>query len=270
MRRGFLLIGLICLLGAGYLWVSFDPWARASLKSTADARAIYELRTQPDRVGFFLSKDPALLKAVVWSDTGSVLFPGPRTYAPMRFEFSANELDYLTRLTSGDFTANWSVYDRDRQELLYCQPDPSICLLYDRNELHSAPSASLSGLSQGASGILAGMALLCMILWWRRGGTTGSGRADELILLPDQHAAQRGTLEVALTPRDFRLLEFLQTRQGTVVTKDELYDAGWGRDFMPNSRALDQHIINLRKKLDPDKSRSPVIETVRGVGYRLR
>lgn len=53
------------------------------------------------------------------------------------------------------------------------------------------------------------------------------------------------------------------------MTKDELYDVGWGRDYMPNSRALDQHMINLRRKLDPNQSLPVVIETVRGVGYRL-
>lgn len=263
-RRGLMLIGVICLLAAAYLWASFDPWARASAQGSADARAVHEVRNQPERLGFLLSTDPALLKAVVWSDTGSVLYPGPGTYAPMRFELSVEELDDLTRLTSADFTAKWSTYDRDRQQLLYCQPTPRICLLYDRNELQVAPTTSLA---PPPAWILAGIAALCMILWWRLGPATLSD--DQLVLLPEQHAAQRGTLEVALTPRDFRLLEFLQNRKGKVVTKDELYDAGWGRDFMPNSRALDQHMINLRKKLDPDKSRSPVIETVRGVGYRL-
>ncbi|WP_159804100.1 winged helix-turn-helix domain-containing protein [Litoreibacter roseus] len=116
-------------------------------------------------------------------------------------------------------------------------------------------------------GLLAAMGLLSLVLSWRPWKAAATN--DQLVLMPEHHSARRGTLEVVLTPRDFRLLEFLKSRQGKVVTKDELYDAGWGRDFMPNSRALDQHMINLRKKLDPDKSRAPVIETVRGVGYRL-
>lgn len=267
MRLGLFLIGVICLAGAGYLWVKPDPWKLASLKASADAQAIYEVQSRPDRVGFFLIKDPAILKAVAWSKTGSVVYPGPSTYSPTRLELSRAELEDLTRLTSEPFQASWSNYDRDGKELLFCQPAPRICLIYDRSELQSALPASLNVVSRGMVGILGAMGMLSLFLFWRRGTTTGLD--DQLVLLPEHHSARRGTLEVVLTPRDLRLLEFLQDRQGKVVTKDELYDAGWGRNFMPNSRALDQHIINLRKKLDPDKSRSPVIETVRGVGYRL-
>ena len=267
IRLALLLIGFICLLGSGYLWLTVDPWKRASLKGSADAAALFNVRNQPDRVGFLLSQDPALLKAVVWSPTGMVLYPGPRTYSPTRFQLSFEELEDLTKLTSQDFEIRWSPYDRDGTVLLYCQPTPRICLLYDRDALQSAVPIPLTGVSWGMIGALSAMGLLSFLLFWRRGPIVRSH--DQLVLLPEQHSARRGTLEVALTPRDFRLLEFLQTKQGKVVTKDELYDAGWGRNFMPNSRALDQHIINLRKKLDPDKSRSPVIETVRGVGYRL-
>lgn len=267
MRPWLLVIGVICFLGAGYLWVTGDPWKHASLKGSADARAIHEVQTRPDRVGFLLSKDPTLLKAVAWSKTGSVLYPGPDTYAPTRFDLSVQELEDLTRFTSKDFQTGWSNYGRDGKELLYCQPAPRVCLIYARSELQNALRVSLNGVSRGAIGLLASVGLLSLFLFWRRG--TNTKPDDQLVLLPKQHSARRGTLEVALTPRDFRLLEFLQMKQGEVVTKDELYDAGWGRNFMPNSRALDQHMINLRKKLDPDKSRSPVIETVRGVGYRL-
>ena len=94
-------------------------------------------------------------------------------------------------------------------------------------------------------------------------------QAPAFKIIPERHTAIRDSLEVSLTPRDLKLLTILEERNGAVVTKDELYDAGWGRDYMPNSRALDQHMINLRRKLDPDKSRPVLIETVHGVGYRL-
>ncbi len=260
-------IGLICLLGSGYLWISSDPWARASLKSSEDARSIHEVQTQADRVGFVLSKDPALLKAVAWSETGAVLYPGTRAFVPTRFEFSADELETLTQLSSEAQRATWSNYDREGKELIYCKITPRICLIYDRSALQSALGVSLNATNRWIAGLLAVLGVLSLSLTWRVGATDKT--RDHLVLVPENHSARRGKLEVVLTPRDFRLLAFLQAKQGEVVTKDELYDAGWGRDYMPNSRALDQHIINLRKKLDPDKSRSPVIETVRGVGYRF-
>ncbi|MEM9342726.1 MAG: winged helix-turn-helix domain-containing protein [Pseudomonadota bacterium] len=247
--------------------MSGDPWARASLKSSEDARAVHDAQREPHRIGFYLIQDPTLLKAVAWSETGAVLYPGPRAFVPTRFELSLDELDHLTRLSSEASRETWSNFDRDGTELLYCQTSPRICLIYDRNELQSELGVSLNATNRGMMVLLAVLGVLSLGLALRHGASAKT--SDDLVLVPEHHSARRGTLEVALTPRDVRLLEFLQTRQGKVVTKDELYDAGWGRDFMPNSRALDQHMINLRKKLDPDKSRSPVIETVRGVGYKL-
>ncbi|GIT91318.1 hypothetical protein JANAI62_17740 [Jannaschia pagri] len=268
-RLWLLVIGCLCLLGAGGLWVTHDPWIQATAKGMADARALHDVQDRPDRVGFLLIQDPSLLKAVAWSTTGSVVYPGPGTYAPTRFELPLDTLQDLTQLTAGDFQASWSAYDRNGEELLYCQPAPRLCLIYDRGALQDVLQVSLTGPGWGTIGLLIGAGLVSLVLAWRYRVRDADTADDDLVLVPEHHSARRGTLEVSLTPRDVRLLAFLQTKRGEVVTKDQLYDAGWGRDFMPNSRALDQHIINLRKKLDPDKSRPPVIETVRGVGYRL-
>ncbi|MEM0899921.1 MAG: winged helix-turn-helix domain-containing protein [Pseudomonadota bacterium] len=71
-----------------------------------------------------------------------------------------------------------------------------------------------------------------------------------------------------ITQRDIAILKHLHNRQTFVVSKDELYDVGWGRDYFPSSRALDQHITALRRKLDPKRLADDVIETVHGQGYR--
>ena len=89
------------------------------------------------------------------------------------------------------------------------------------------------------------------------------------MISPATLKARRADMEIDLTRRDIAILRHMHARQGAVVSKDELYDAGWGRDYMPNSRALDQHILALRRKLDPTQSKADVIETVRGAGYRL-
>ncbi|MEM7391692.1 MAG: response regulator transcription factor [Verrucomicrobiota bacterium] len=69
---------------------------------------------------------------------------------------------------------------------------------------------------------------------------------------------------VELTPREVRILELLKAREGKVVTRDELLNECWGIDYFPESRTLDQHVSNLRKKL----KNSP-IKTVRGTGYQM-
>lgn len=54
---------------------------------------------------------------------------------------------------------------------------------------------------------------------------------------------------------------------GEVLSRDDLLDAVWGKDYIPASRTLDQHIVQIRRKLG---AAGALIETVRGAGYRLR
>lgn len=70
---------------------------------------------------------------------------------------------------------------------------------------------------------------------------------------------------VELTPREFTILEYLVRRADSVVTRTQLIDHVWGLAFMPGSNVVDVYIRSLRRKLGEE-----VIETVRGVGYRLR
>ncbi len=86
---------------------------------------------------------------------------------------------------------------------------------------------------------------------------------------PARMLAMTGTHTSDLTARDLKLILLMYQNQGFVLSKDQLYDAGWGRDFMPNSRALEQHMLTLRKKLDPDRTEGTIIETVHGQGYRF-
>lgn len=94
-------------------------------------------------------------------------------------------------------------------------------------------------------------------------------RLGDLTIYPKQLRAMRQDLAIDLTDRDVKLLQHFANHPCEVITKQALYDAVWGREFMPNSRALEQHIITLRKKLDPEKKLPTVIETVHGQGYRF-
>ena len=74
---------------------------------------------------------------------------------------------------------------------------------------------------------------------------------------------------IALSRREVAILWLLRFRQGQVVTRDMLFDFCWGRDYLPSSRALDQQISVLRRKIDIDGAPSPLIHTVHGEGYRF-
>jgi len=80
-------------------------------------------------------------------------------------------------------------------------------------------------------------------------------------------ASQDGR-EIELTTREVKVLHLLSKRRGEVVTRDELLNECWGLEYYPESRTLDQHILNLRKKLEANPSQPVLIETVRGAGYR--
>jgi two-component system, OmpR family, response regulator len=74
---------------------------------------------------------------------------------------------------------------------------------------------------------------------------------------------------VALLPREYRLLEYLMQHEGQVVSRTMLFEAVWDYRLEERTNVIDVHISRLRKKLD-ETGHAPMIETVRGLGYRLR
>jgi two-component system alkaline phosphatase synthesis response regulator PhoP len=74
---------------------------------------------------------------------------------------------------------------------------------------------------------------------------------------------------VDLSALEFRLLTAFVRSAGRVLTRDQLLDEAWGRDIAVNDRAVDNHIVNLRRKLEPDPSRPRHFLNIRGMGYRF-
>jgi len=81
--------------------------------------------------------------------------------------------------------------------------------------------------------------------------------------------AHRAGQPLDLLPREFKLLEYLMRHAGRVVTRTMLLEAVWGYHFDPQTNVIDVHISRLRQKIDKDFD-TPLLETVRGAGYRLR
>lgn len=75
--------------------------------------------------------------------------------------------------------------------------------------------------------------------------------------------------EVELTPREFDLLLFLFKNRRQVLNREQILDAVWGYDYFGDTNVVDVYIRYLRKKID-QPSDTPLIHTVRGVGYVLR
>ncbi|HMB70961.1 MAG TPA: response regulator transcription factor [bacterium] len=99
-------------------------------------------------------------------------------------------------------------------------------------------------------------------------GAAGPFRMDDLEIRPAELRARRGEETIDLSLRDVRILQLLFRHRGEVVTRDMLFDECWGLDHVPQSRTLDQHISQLRKRIERDPKSPRIIRTVHGAGYR--
>lgn len=86
----------------------------------------------------------------------------------------------------------------------------------------------------------------------------------------DRHLATLKDAPLDLTPTEFDLLKTLLEQPGHAFTRLELVERALGYSYEGMERTLDSHIKNLRRKIEPDPGRPTYIETVYGVGYRLR
>ena len=74
---------------------------------------------------------------------------------------------------------------------------------------------------------------------------------------------------VALPLKEFELLEFLMRNSGRVLTRSQLIDRVWGGDYYGDTKTLDVHIKRLRAKVEADPANPVLIQTIRGLGYKL-
>ena len=95
-----------------------------------------------------------------------------------------------------------------------------------------------------------------------------SFRLADIEVFPAELRARRGGQVIELSLRDVKLLELFARNQGKVVDRNTLFNVGWGIHYLPNSRTLDQHISQLRKRIELDPRNPAIIRTVHGVGYR--
>jgi DNA-binding response OmpR family regulator len=107
----------------------------------------------------------------------------------------------------------------------------------------------------------------------RRAGKTAAHarvlRVADIVLDQEVHAVSVKDQDVRLTPSEFDLLAILMGSPGRVFSRVELLDALQGTTFEGIARTIDQHIRNLRAKIEADPAEPKYIETVFGVGYRF-
>jgi DNA-binding response OmpR family regulator len=94
-------------------------------------------------------------------------------------------------------------------------------------------------------------------------------KAGDLVLDPVTRRVIRNGQEIKLTLKEFRLLEYLMRHPNQVINRDQILDNLWDFTFDSFSNVVDVHMKNLRKKVD-NGGANRLLETIRGVGYRIR
>jgi two-component system OmpR family response regulator len=92
--------------------------------------------------------------------------------------------------------------------------------------------------------------------------------AGDLRLDPVSKQVFRGEAEIAVTPREFELLDYLLRRQGQAISKREILDTVWEAPYIGDPNVVEVYIGYLRKKIDAPFARHSIV-TLRGIGYRL-
>lgn len=95
-----------------------------------------------------------------------------------------------------------------------------------------------------------------------------SFQLNEVEVYPRKLLAVRGEDTIELSLRDINILRVLYQHKNEVVDRDTMLDHCWGEHIMPESRTLDWHVSQLRKKIELDPKQPEIIKTVHGVGYR--
>ncbi len=102
-------------------------------------------------------------------------------------------------------------------------------------------------------------------------GRDGRIVCGSLVLDPAAHRVEAAGAAVDLTLKEFELLQVLMENPGHALSRAQLFEAVWDSAFFGGTRTVDVHMQTLRQKLDrAEEGLSATLETVRGVGYRLR
>jgi two-component system OmpR family response regulator len=94
-------------------------------------------------------------------------------------------------------------------------------------------------------------------------------RAGDLVLDRARREVRRGDRPIQLTPREFALLECLMRSPGKVLSRPLILEKVWGCSRHPLTNVVDVYIRQLRRKVDQDAP-IPLLQTVRGFGYKIR
>jgi len=108
----------------------------------------------------------------------------------------------------------------------------------------------------------------------RRHGLSGDRQIEcgHLLIRPEQQTVidSRTGEEIPLTAKQLQILTCFLRNRGLILTKEQIYEAVWGEPYLEGDKTVNVHIRYLREKIEIDPGNPQIIETIRGIGYRVR
>lgn len=215
--------------------------------------------------------DPAISDAVVYAiDRDGMTAEAAPTLADARARFAAADLVVLD-LTLPD-GSGFSLLS----ELRRAPRAPRIIVLTSRDEDVDCVASLEAGADDFVTKPFSPRALVARIRAVLRRGerapvTEATDRAAAgLVVDPERRTATFAGREITLTKIEFDLLAALAETPGRVRTRGQLVEKIWGRDYALTERTVDSHLKGLRRKLEDAGAPPSLVETVRGVGFKLR
>lgn len=141
-----------------------------------------------------------------------------------------------------------------RVELLRAGADDYVVKPFDTEELLARIEAVLRRKGQGK----------------RHGGGDERLAYKDIVMRPDEFGITVSGQEVALTKREYRILELLVRNPGKVFTKNNIYESVWNEEYLGEDNAVNVHISNIRQKLARANSGETYIQTVWGIGFKMK
>lgn len=93
---------------------------------------------------------------------------------------------------------------------------------------------------------------------------------DNIVINETFRTVYKNNIKVEMTLKEYELLLLFVQNPGRVFSREELLEKIWGYDFLGETRTVDVHIRNIRKKIEDDDSNPQLIKTVRGIGYKFK
>lgn len=95
-------------------------------------------------------------------------------------------------------------------------------------------------------------------------------KIGDIVIDDEKHEVMKANKKVELTLKEFELLRILAVHKGKVLSRNKLLDEVWGYEYFGDTRTVDVHIRHIRKKIEDDDNVFKYIETIRGIGYKMK